>query len=98
MFLKRISEFRNSLGFRLTLLYIATFTLSISVGSFLFYQLMVSKISIRTDNVLQSRMREYSSLLASEGFAALREDMLRDSESIGVDKVLFRLLTPEGRE
>ena len=98
MFLERMSRFRHSLGFRLTLLYIGTFTLSIFIGSFIFYQLMISKIYVRTDKILHARMKEFSSLLGSKGLAALEEDMVRDSESLGIDKVLFRLLTSEGDE
>jgi heavy metal sensor kinase len=98
MFLERMSRFRHSLGFRLTLLYIVTFTLSIFIGSFIFYQLMISKIQVRTDKFLQAKMKEFSSLLSSKGLAALEDEMVRDSEAMGIDKVLFRLITPEGKE
>src|SRR4030042_4882058 len=98
MFLKRMNRFRQSLGFRLTFLYIVIFALSIFIGSFIFYEVMVSRIHLRTDNILEARLKEFSSLLASRGLAALEEEMIRDSESIGIHKVFFRLLTSEGEE
>ncbi len=98
MFFERINKFRRSLAFRLTLLYSGIFALSSLLCFLIFYEVMISKIYSRTDTVLMTKMREFSSLFTSRGLEALKEEMIGEAESAGTNKLFFRLLTPEGDE
>jgi heavy metal sensor kinase len=98
MFFERINSFRRSLAFRLAFVYAVTCAI-LSIAAFLiFYQLMISNINARTDNALTEKLNEYSSLLASKGVAALREEIHREVQSAGTGKVFLRLLTIDGKE
>lgn len=59
---------------------------------------MISKIHARTDTVLTTKIKEFSSLLSSRGMEALKEEMMGETESAGTNKLFFRLLTSEGDE
>lgn len=98
MFFARINSFRQSLAFRLAVLYTATCAI-LSVAAFLiFYQLMVSSMHARADNALTEELNECSSLLASKGVATLKEEIYRKAQSAGTGKVFLRLLTSDGKE
>jgi heavy metal sensor kinase len=98
MFFERINNFRRSLAFRLTLLYSAMFAISSLLVFVAFYGVMVSKIHTRTDNFLSAKMKEFSSLLATRGMEAIRDEMIVEAESVGTNDLFFRLLTSEGNE
>ena len=98
MFFEKISRFRRSLAFRLTLLYSAMFAVSALLGFFIFYEVMVSRIHARTDSVLATKVKEFSSLLATRGIEALKDEMIDEAESVGTNKIFFRLLTADGDE
>jgi heavy metal sensor kinase len=98
MFFERINSFRRSLAFRLALVYAATCAI-LSIAAFLiFYHLMISNIHARTDNALAEELNECSSILASKGVAALKEEIHRKTQSAGTGKVFLRLLTTDGKE
>jgi heavy metal sensor kinase len=98
MFFERINSFRRSLVFRLAVLYTATCAI-LSVAAFLiFYQLMISNMHARADNVLTEELNECSSLLASKGVVTLQEEIYRKAQSAGTGKVFLRLLTTDGKE
>jgi signal transduction histidine kinase len=59
---------------------------------------MISKIHTRTDRTLEAQMKEVSLLLVSKGIGTLREEMVSEAESVGINKVFFRLLTVQGEE
>jgi len=98
MFFEKISKFRRSLAFRLTLLYSAIFAISSLLCFLILYEVMISKIHARTDTVLTTKMREFSSLFTSRGMEALKDEMIGEAESAGTNKLFFRLLTSEGDE
>jgi heavy metal sensor kinase len=98
MFFERISNFRRSLAFRLTLLYSAIFAISSLLCFLIFYEVMISKTYARTDIALTTKMREFSSLFTSRGMEALKKEMIGEAESAGTNKLFFRLLTSEGDE
>ncbi len=98
MFFERISGFRHSLVFRLTLLYTTIFTISIFLALFIFYAVIISRINARTDRGLNDKMNEFSTLLVSRGIEAVKEHMNAEAEAIGTNKVFFRLLTTEGEQ
>lgn len=98
MFFERINKFRQSLAFRLTLLYAAMFALSSFVVFLIFYEMIIFRIHTRVDSTLEAKMKKFSSLLASKGIGTLKEEIIAEAKSVGTNKIFFRLLTIEGNE
>jgi heavy metal sensor kinase len=98
MFFERITKFRRSLAFRLTLLYSAIFAISSLLGFFIFYEVVISRVSARTDSGLVEEAKELSSLLASRGTETFKEEMDREAASAGISDIFFRVLTAQGEE
>jgi heavy metal sensor kinase len=98
MFFERINKFRQSLAFRLTLLYAAMFALSSFVVFLIFYETIIFRIHTRVDSTLEAKMKKFSSLLASKGIGTLKEEIIAEAKSVGTNKIFFRLLTIEGNE
>jgi heavy metal sensor kinase len=98
MFFEKINSFRRSLVFRLTLIYAATCAILSIAAFFIFYQVMVSDMFSHTNDALTEELHEFSSLLASEGIAALREEINRKAQSVGTGDIFLRLLTKDGKE
>jgi heavy metal sensor kinase len=98
MSLRNLSNLRRTLWFRLAFWYAAIFTVSV-FGTFLaFYHTIISVIEEREDNDLLNESKEFSSILALKGVAEVKAAMDLEAESEGVDKVFFRLTTPDGKE
>ena len=98
MFLKSLSRLRRKLWFRLGIWYAGIFAVSVFGTFFAFYLAVTSVIEKRTDGDLLSEAKEFSSILASKGINEVKAAMLIETESEGVDKVFFRLVTPNGEE
>ncbi len=97
MFSEKIVSIGRSLAFRLTLWYAAIFTISMLAAFLAFYFILGSVIKENRDLDLVSDLEEYSSLLATDGFAKVRSELLRDAQSDGVGKLFYRLLSPQGK-
>ena len=97
MSLKRPLSLGNTLAFRLTLWYAGIFTLSSCVAFLLFYMLITSIISERTDQELLSQAGEFSTVLRVNGLTAVRSYAILEAQAAGVKKVFFRLLYPTGQ-
>jgi len=96
MFLKRLIRLPGTLASRLTLWYAGVFVVS-SLLAFLTFYLMISDlIREREDEDLLGDIKEYSQLLASEGIDKAKAEIDREALSDGVDKIFFRLLSPDG--
>jgi heavy metal sensor kinase len=98
MFFEKITKFRRSLAFRLTLLYSAIFAISSLLGFFIFYEVVISRVGARTDRALAEEAKELSSLLVSRGTEAFKEEIDREAASAGISDIFFRLLTLQGEE
>jgi len=98
MFFERINKFRESLAFRLTLLYAVMFALSTCVVFLIFYEMIIFRVHTRLDSTLEAKIKKYSSLIVSNGIGAIKEEIIAEAKSIGTDKIFFRLLTIEGNE
>lgn len=98
MFFERMNKFRRTVAFRLALLCATISAISCLVAFLIFYEVMISRICSRTDKILESEMKEVSSLLASKGIKMAGEEIAYAAESIGTSDVFFRLISPEGDE
>jgi heavy metal sensor kinase len=98
MYLKKLARRPRTLAFRLTIWYALIFTLS-SFGAFLLFNLLItSGLRERTDKELTAEVTELSSHLALRGLDVVELDIVRDTESIGVDRMFMRVLSPKGEE
>jgi heavy metal sensor kinase len=97
MSLRKRINLRNTLAFRLTLWYAGIFTVSSCVAFLLFYILITSFIQERTDQELLSQVNRFSTLLATEGFEAVKNNAVIEAQAAGIKKVFFRLLSLKGQ-
>lgn len=98
MFFEKILKLRHTLAFRLTLWYAGIFTLS-SLAAFSVFYFSISTITQQyTDQELSNELSEFSFLLASKGMEAVKANIDLEAQSNGVEKVFFRVLTPDGKE
>ena len=98
MQLKNLHRLRHSLAFRLTLWYAAIFAISSLTAFLAFCFLISSVIHTRTDQDLLNELTEFSSLFALKGIEEVKTQMILEAQSDGIDKIFFRILTPEGEE
>lgn len=96
MFLKKMIRFRNTLSFRLTLWYAGIFAVSSFVAFLLFYMLIASVFQERTDQELLGQVNRFSAVLAVEGFDAVINAAMIESQAAGVRKIFFRFLSQDG--
>jgi heavy metal sensor kinase len=94
---EKILRFLNSLAFRLTLWYAGIFAVSSCIAFLLFYTLITSVIRDRTDQDLLGQARQFSTVLATRGLAAVEDFAVLEAQAAGVKKVFFRLLYPSGQ-
>ncbi|MDA8324869.1 MAG: ATP-binding protein [Nitrospiraceae bacterium] len=94
----KLLRLRGTVAFRLTIWYVIAFTLSSFAAFLVLYVMMISDIHRHTDQDLVDKAKEFSLLLDSQGVAAVRAEIVRESSSTGTGKVFFRLLTFDGKE
>ena len=97
MSLRKRIRLRNTLAFRLTLWYAGIFTVTSCIAFLLFYTLIASFIRERTDQELSSQVSRFSTLLAVEGFEAVKNAAVIEAQAAGVKKIFFRLLSLNGQ-
>jgi signal transduction histidine kinase len=96
MSLKRVVDLKSSLLFRLTVMYSATFMLLSIIGFTIFYYRIYSVTINRIDQELYEDSRHYAELLAQSGFAAVRDEILRDEKSEDPEKEFYRVFNTDG--
>ncbi|MBI5591526.1 MAG: HAMP domain-containing protein [Deltaproteobacteria bacterium] len=96
MSLRKLSRFRSSLSFRLTLWYAGIFAVSSFVAFLLFYALITAVIRERTDQELLNQAAQFSALLRERGIGAVENFALLEAQAAGEKKVFIRLLYPTG--
>lgn len=82
----------------MTLWYAGIFTLSSLLAFFAIYYQITSIVAERTDEELVENVEEFSTLLASQGLAAVERTMVDEARDDGEGKIFFRLLTLDGKE
>jgi heavy metal sensor kinase len=95
--LERLRSYRKTLAFRLTLWYAGVFAVSACVAFLLFYTLITSLFRERTDQELLGQASEFSAVLATRGFEAVKSLAMLEAQAAGVKKVFFRLLSSRGQ-
>ena len=94
--LGRLSRYRKTLAFRLTVWYAGVFAVSACVAFLLFYTLITSVFRERTDQELLGQTREFSTVLSTRGLEAVKSLAMLEAQAAGVKKVFFRLLSSRG--
>ncbi len=94
MFSSRISQWAGSVGFRMTVWFALIFTASAVVMFLVAYALLAQVIARKDAEILQSRVKEYSSIYESGGVVALRAWLARPGNSR--DEFFVRLTSSRG--
>ena len=89
-------KFRHTLAFRLTLWYGAVFTVSSCLAFLFFYLLITEVIRGQTDRELLERADKFSTLLATNGIAAVKRVATVEVQAAGEQEIFFRLLARNG--
>ena len=96
MYLKKLTDQRHTLAFRLTLWYALIFTISTGVAFFLFYLQITSFMRAQTDQDLLNQARKISSVLTLQGVNAVERSAILESQAAGEKKIFIRLLSQNG--
>jgi heavy metal sensor kinase len=96
MFFEKIRRLPHTLAFRLSLWYAGIFTLSSLAAFVVFYFLVASLVQRHIDEEVSKEISEFSSLLAAKGVDAVKANVHFEAESSGVEKMFFRILSPDG--
>ena len=97
MFLKNVTDFFKTVTFRLTLWYSILFGISSLIVFIFIYFFLSSRLKKQTDLELLSKAREFQALYREQGLNALRSEFQRESNSRGIKRVFFSLITPKGK-
>jgi signal transduction histidine kinase len=87
---------KDSLLFRLTILYSTTFTILAAMGFAVFYYRIYSETIERMDLELLTEVREYAMLVTEKGFQSAGNKLLENAESEDSDEEFFRLINSIG--
>lgn len=91
MFLRKIHNLKNSLLFRLTILYALAFTCLSSIGFLIFYYRIYSVTMERLDLELLEETEKYDALMKEEGLEGVRSAIAEEAESENPDEEFHRL-------
>jgi len=96
MSLKKIAKFRESLVFRLTVLYAAAFTVLAVLGFAVIYYRLYSEATARMDRELLAEVGDYADLATDEGFEGVRKKILEEGEAEDPEEEFYRLINARG--
>ncbi len=96
MFLKKIAKFKDSLVFRLTVLYAGAFTVLAALGFAVIYYRLYSEAIARMDQELVAEVSDYAEAMADEGFESVRKKILEEGESEDPEEEFYRLMSDKG--
>lgn len=94
MLLKALNHFRSSLTFRLNLWYAGVFTASASILFLLLYFMLSQAIEGKDREVIQAKLKEYSTVYEAAGLGALRSHVSRSQQQPGSKAFFIRVLSP----
>lgn len=89
---------KTSVAFRLTAMYAAICTVSVSGVLSMSYAVLRASLDDQLDAGLASEVNEYAALVRSRGAEVLGDVLMHESVSEGTDQVFFRLLGERGSE
>lgn len=96
MFLKKFSSLRNSLLFRLTLLYAVTFTALSTIGFLIFYYRIYAVAMERLNLELMQDTHKYTALMKEEGLEGVKTALAEEAELEDPHEDLYRLFNFKG--
>ncbi len=96
MSLSKIVNLKESLLFRLTILYSTAFTILAAVGFTVFYFRLYAVTIERMDLELAAKTHEYETLATNSGFQSVRKKIVEDAESEDPGEEFFRLINSAG--
>jgi signal transduction histidine kinase len=96
MFLKKIHNLKNSLLFRLTILYAVTFTVMAGLGFLIFYYRIYSVTMEHLDIELLDEIEKYTTLAKESGLDEVSAAILEESESEDPEEDFYRLFNFNG--
>jgi signal transduction histidine kinase len=96
MFLRKIHNFKNSLLFRLTILYAVAFTLLSGIGFLIFYYRIYSVTMEHMDVELQHETEKYTALMKAAGLEGVRSAIVEEAESEDPKEDFYRLFNFKG--
>jgi heavy metal sensor kinase len=97
MSLKKLTELRRTLAFRLTLWYAGVFLLSAAIAFAFFLYLITTTLRGRTDQELLSGVRSLSAVMVRQGLEAVKRQAALESQAAGEKKIFIQLVYPDGR-
>jgi heavy metal sensor kinase len=95
MYLKTVPRFFRTVTFRLTLWYALLFSAVSLIVFGITYITLSTSLTKRMDDALIEKVKEVEILYRTRGIEALKEEFRREAESVGTQRVFFRLTTPE---
>jgi heavy metal sensor kinase len=97
MFLRRLSRLRHHLKIKLTLWYTGVLTLTLLSSLLVLYRTVETYFEDRKNDAILSEYKEFRVLFEENGVTAVQREANLESQSDGIDRVFFRLLTSDGR-
>ena len=96
MSLKKIAKFKDSLFFRLTVLYAGAFTVLAALGFGVIYFRLYSEAIARMDRELVAEVSDYAELMTVEGFEGIKTKILEEGEPEDPAEEFYRLMSDRG--
>jgi signal transduction histidine kinase len=96
MFLKNLHNFKNSLLFRLTILYALTFTVLSTIGFLIFYYRIYAVTMERLDLELLEKTQNYKVLMKESGLEGVLPELTDEAESEDPQEDFYRLFNFKG--
>ena len=96
MFLRKLHNFKNSLLFRLTILYAVAFTVLSTIGFLIFYYRIYAVTMERLDLELLDKTRKYTALTKEAGLEGVLPELTDEAESEDPQEDFYRLFNLNG--
>jgi signal transduction histidine kinase len=96
MFLRKLHNLKNSLLFRLTLLYAITFTVLSAFGFLIFYYRIYSVTMESMDLELLDKTKEHAALMTNKGLEGVRSAIAEAAESENPEEEFRRIFNLKG--
>ena len=96
MFLRKLHSFKNSLLFRLTILYAVAFTVLSTIGFLIFYYRIYAVTMERLDLELLDKTRKYVALMKETGLEGVLPEIKDEAESEDPQEDYYRLFNFKG--
>ncbi len=97
MSLKKWTETKDTLSFRLAVLYAGIFALTSLLAFSIFYYRIHSLTMGQVDEELLEEVGEFSQVHIGEGIKGVREEMAQEVQEEAPDQIFFRLFSEDGK-